>query len=82
MGEDVINAISFFFSIGSLLRETNATIIALVPNTNPSKVADYRPISCCNTVYKCISKLMADRIKKVLPEWGRLKQLLWGLEDW
>ncbi|XP_038975305.1 uncharacterized protein LOC120106373 [Phoenix dactylifera] len=33
---------------------------------NPTKVKDFRPISCCNTVYKCIAKLIANRVKVVL----------------
>jgi hypothetical protein len=28
---------------------------------------DFRPISCCNTVYKCIANILAGRIKVVLP---------------
>ena len=28
---------------------------------------DFRPISCCSIVYKCITKIMANRLKKYLP---------------
>lgn len=67
-GHDVIKAIKSFFQSGRLLKELNATAIALVPKVpNPDKWKDFRPISCCNTVYKCIAKIVANRLKVVLP---------------
>jgi len=68
VGEDVINAVSSFFQTRRMLKEMNATSISLVPKVaNPTRLIDFRPISCCNTVYKCIAKILACRIKAVLP---------------
>ncbi|GJX32724.1 RNA-directed DNA polymerase, eukaryota, reverse transcriptase zinc-binding domain protein [Tanacetum coccineum] len=52
---------------GKLLGEVNATLISLIPKLqNPNKVSDFRPIACCNVLYKCISKIVTNRIKGVL----------------
>ncbi|XP_035547381.1 uncharacterized protein LOC118348915 [Juglans regia] len=65
VGNDVVRAIKSFFTSGCLLREFNATTIALIPKVpDPTKL---KTISCCNTIYKCISKIIANRIKPVLP---------------
>ena len=68
IGEEIISGIKYFFETGRLLKELNTTTISLVPKvTNPSILNDYRPISCCSTIYKCISKVIANRLKRVLP---------------
>ncbi|GJS87046.1 RNA-directed DNA polymerase, eukaryota, reverse transcriptase zinc-binding domain protein [Tanacetum coccineum] len=65
--EDFCAAIKEFFANGKLLGEVNATIIILVPKSlTPQKVSDFRPIACCNVTYKCISKILTNRIKIAL----------------
>nr|GEV57413.1 RNA-directed DNA polymerase, eukaryota, reverse transcriptase zinc-binding domain protein [Tanacetum cinerariifolium] len=60
---------------GKLLKELNSTVISLIPKTlNHLKVTDYRPITCCNMVYKCISKVINGRIKKVLGKLVNINQ--------
>lgn len=69
VGHEVIGAVKSFFRSGQLLRAANSTTIALVPKIpNPSKVGDFRPISCCNTVYKCVAKILANRLQAMLPD--------------
>jgi hypothetical protein len=63
IGEDVCSAIQEFFQFGKLLKESNSTILTLVPKKkNPSFMGDFRPIACCNIVYKCITKILANRM--------------------
>ena len=68
VGDDVVRAITSFFEGGRLLKELNHTSLTLVPKVpNPSKLSDFRPIACCNFIYKCISGILAARLKVVLP---------------
>ncbi|GJY83206.1 RNA-directed DNA polymerase, eukaryota, reverse transcriptase zinc-binding domain protein [Tanacetum coccineum] len=73
--QDVYCAVKEFFVTGKILGELNATLISLIPKVSaPANVTDYRPISCCNIVYKTISKVITNRLKHVLSDLVDLNQ--------
>ncbi|CAL1400664.1 unnamed protein product [Linum trigynum] len=69
VGPVTIKAIMEFFDTGTLRREVNCTILTLIPKVpNAGFIKYFRPISCCNFIYKCISKILVNRLKEVLPQ--------------
>ena len=67
VGSDAVNAVQAFFSKGILMKEWNATVITLIPRTHcPSTIKDFEPISCFNVLYKCITKILPNRLQPVL----------------
>jgi len=74
-GSEVCEAVLNFLNGGSLDTKLNATNLVLIPKiSNPSRVTEYRPISLCNVIYKLISKVLANRLKRVLPSVISLEQ--------
>ncbi len=69
VGPEVTQAILSIIHSGHMLSKINYTHIALVPKiTSPEKITDFRPIALCNVIYKIISKVLANRLKKILPQ--------------
>ncbi|GKC78481.1 putative RNA-directed DNA polymerase, eukaryota, reverse transcriptase zinc-binding domain protein, partial [Tanacetum coccineum] len=67
VANDVTKAVQEFFTNGKLLKELNHTVIALIHKVpSPSRINDYRPISCCNVLFKCISEIISNHIKESL----------------
>jgi hypothetical protein len=76
VGEGVVAAIKGFFASSLLLKEVDATILTLVPKkVNPSTIGDFRPIACCNVVYKCITKIISNRMLPLLSDLVSLNRL-------
>jgi hypothetical protein len=69
INEEVCEAALNFLNTGEFDRDVNSTFIALIPKVqNPMSVTDFRPISLCNVLYKLISKVLANRLKHILPD--------------
>ena len=69
VGVDVIDEVLSFFHTNKLNPAFNSTIIALVPKKQaPNSIRDYRPISCCSVIYKCIARILTTRMKKYMPD--------------
>lgn len=75
MGGDFVIAVQSFFDKGFLPKGINSTILALVAKKNDAIfMKDYRSISCCNVIYKVISKLLTNRMKRLIPLFISLNQ--------
>ncbi|CAN0827314.1 LINE-1 retrotransposable element ORF2 protein [Linum grandiflorum] len=66
--DELCGAVRSFFASGFMLKNINQAIIALLPKVkNPNSMAQFRPISLCQVLYKITSKILAKRLAKQLP---------------
>ena len=66
VGPNVVNYVLDALNSGVLPCGINETYICLIPKINsPLKIIDFWPISLCNMVYKIISKVLANRLKRI-----------------
>jgi len=65
--QDFYNLCHEFHSRNVYLQSLDSFYIALVPKIDePTKVIDFRPIPCLNISMKIITKLLANRLQKVI----------------
>ena len=66
--EDICSAVLDCLNNCKIPLEINSTNITLIPKVkSPEFITDFRPISLCNVVYKIVSKVLANRLRDVLP---------------
>lgn len=63
-----MNLFQGFFVNNIVNKSINATFIVLIPkNSKPKKVSECRPINLTTSIYKVVAKVLAERLKTVLP---------------
>ncbi|XP_062103730.1 uncharacterized protein LOC133814836 [Humulus lupulus] len=68
IGKEVSMDVLDFFESGNIPQCLNDTLLVLILKVDqPTNAADFRPIACCTTIYKCISKMLCGRLSTVLP---------------
>lgn len=68
VGEDFIGMIMDFFECGRIPKAINTTWVTLIPKVDGAvDLKDFRPISMVGCIYKIIAKILALRIRKVMP---------------
>nr|GEV45743.1 RNA-directed DNA polymerase, eukaryota [Tanacetum cinerariifolium] len=69
IGLDFCLAVDCFFENETFPRGCNASFIALIPKVMDAKlVTDFRPISLIESVYKVVTKILANRLATVISD--------------
>jgi hypothetical protein len=65
--EDFVKFFREFYENGRLVKGINSTFIGLIPKKDSSSRTSYfRPISLIGSLYKILSKVLANKLKKFL----------------
>ena len=69
VGNDITCSVLNVLNSNMSIADINRTKITLIPKiSSPSKMSNFRPISLCNVVYKLVSKVIANRLKNIIPQ--------------
>ena len=65
---DFLRFLDEFFVNASFPKGSNSSFIALIPKLkDPQAINDFRPISLIGCIYKILAKVLANRLRKVMP---------------
>ena len=65
--DDVMRFMVEFHRNGRLTKGINSTFIALIPKVvSPQRLNDFRPISLVGSMYKILSKVLANRLRSIM----------------
>lgn len=68
MGQEVFTQCTQWLKAKNFPGDLNSTNVVLIPKKeNDSIMRDLRPIVLCNVLYRIIAKVLANRLRKVLP---------------
>ena len=68
LGQDIFHACIVWLEKLEFSANLNDTLLTLCPKCDsPTTMCDLRPIALCNVLYKIIAKVLAKRLKRILP---------------
>lgn len=68
MGKEVFSCCKKWLQGDPFPADLNNTNVVLIPkNDNATSMKEFRPIALCNVLYKIMAKVLANRLKDVLP---------------
>lgn len=69
MGREIFNYYKSWLDTNAFPGELNSTNVVLIPKKeNAVRMMDLRPIALCKVLYKILAKVLANRLKPILPE--------------
>ena len=69
IGDDIVKVVLSCLNSKTILLGLKHTFITLIPKVKSLEyVTEFRPIALCNILYKLVSKVLANKLKRVLPQ--------------